>query len=226
MASITIRQYGLQRTGTNAIKALLEENSDEPVRVLTSTHGSKHDMPTADATADPALLFVVSIKDPVSWLASYHRYRKLQCESETPPRTIDPISLLAPEWLAHWRRHTVAYLTLAETMPNRTAVVQHETLLRTPGRTLKHVANHLGLPLRPHLELFRDGYARRGDERTRGADLIDSTRRFNRNYHLNGDWAHELPRPVIRRARQEMDTFALEHPDFRRHFNLTHLEGV
>lgn len=123
-----IRQYGLQRTGTNAVRALLEINCG--VNVLTHTNGSKHDLPTREAVEESDTLFVINVKDPISWLASYYRYRSLQAREAQPQRRMDPIGVMSSVWLPLWQDRTTAYLELAEKYPSRTAVIQHEALLR------------------------------------------------------------------------------------------------
>lgn len=221
-----VKQYGLQRTGTNAVKALLEDNFHN-VEVLTTTYGSKHDLPEPDVADDPELRFCVNVKDPLSWLVSYHRYRSLQAREEKPSRRIDPLTRLADVWLERWEENTYAYLSLAERYPGRSTVIQHEHLLRNPGEVVSQLERDLDLERRGgRPSLFLKGYARRGNEYTRGAELIDRDRSFDRARHLNGKWATGLPREVRNKGRDCLNEFLQTYPHYRRYFNLSHLKGI
>lgn len=221
-----VKQYGLQRTGTNATKALLEANCRD-VTVLTTTLGSKHDNVDWAQLQGRAVKFVVNIKDPASWLCSYYRFRSRKALDESPPRAYDPIETLVDEWLAYWAVRTKSHLGLADVLPERTAVIQHEALLRHPLDALMDTALHLELPVRTdEVELFRTGYALRGGEGDRGAQLIDPARPFDRGMHLSLRWSLGVPNDVLVKARRFLDDFLREHPQWRSLFDLTHLAGT
>ena len=104
-----IKQFGLQRSGTNAVKAMLEVNFPD-VFILTNILGNKHECSSRNAMAamaaelavsepelDKALVeeiqncvgngeiaYIFNIKDPVSWLCSYFRYQKKKYEFRNP----------------------------------------------------------------------------------------------------------------------------------------------
>lgn len=210
-----LQQYGLQRTGTNALQALVEHNLD--VGVIAD---GKHDI-AAPGGADG---YLVSVKDPASWVWSVYQWRRMKYSNEDPPREHHFTEDLVEEHLQHWERHTLSHLTLARTHADRSVVVQHERLLREPRAVLAAVRDAFALEWsgRP-LELFLGGYAWRGDGSLRGADLIDPTRRVCRDYHLNAEWAREVPAPLLARClRFTRETFAA-HPLLRDHIDLGHL---
>lgn len=99
-----VKLYGLQRSGTNLVKALLEINFQD-VTVLQSIMGSKHNpfdreqaLSWQPSDLDPRyvtmsveeieqvkeslrtgrMCAVLTIKNPYSWLVSYYRLRKLK----------------------------------------------------------------------------------------------------------------------------------------------------
>jgi hypothetical protein len=101
---IYVKLYGLQRSGTNLVKGLLEINFRDVI-VLQSILGNKHEpfdrqqaLSWQPADLDPRYLkmsteeierareslrarrmyVVLSIKNPYSWLVSYYRLRKLK----------------------------------------------------------------------------------------------------------------------------------------------------
>ncbi len=217
-----VKQYGLQRTGTNATKALIETN----LRGAHVLSGDKHH-DVDRASIKDSDRFVVNVKDPASWVVSYHRYRSMKARNETPPYVLDPIEGLVDGWLARWAARTSSYLRLADELPERVAVVQHEALLRDPQGTLDAVRRHLDIARKSgEPELFLDSYARRGDASVHGADLINKKRPFNRDFHLSGRWAREAPDEVLARCRRFMDGFFDAMPDWRAHFDLSHLAGT
>lgn len=222
-----IKQAGLQRTGTNATKALIEANCPD-VKVLTTTLGSKHYLPRESALAQDDLAWVINIKDPISWTVAYWRYKAWQASEETPPRVYDELPFQLPEWLQVWDQRHRAWLTLADQAPDRVVVVQHEALLRDPGAQLTRIADHLDLPRKPgRPRLFTKGYARRGAETDHGADLIDTRVPFDRERHLNGRWAEGIKPDALHQARTWFGWWLTEHPRWgRQHFDLAHLDHL
>jgi hypothetical protein len=94
-----IKQYGLERSGTNYIRALIEENIED-VRVLSNLFGHKHktytsinyknynhkeDQEVKTELDDETLNFIkeqfinnqiyylITVKEPYSWIVSYHK---------------------------------------------------------------------------------------------------------------------------------------------------------
>ena len=92
-----VKQYGIQRSCTNFVKILLENNLEDTV-VLTNVLGWKHgphkekvDWNGNDWDAEPGDLerikeeyeaervhYVICLKDPYAWLMSYSKYRNRQ----------------------------------------------------------------------------------------------------------------------------------------------------
>lgn len=221
-----IHQFGLQRTGTNAVKALIEANCTG-VRVLTTTLGSKHYLPRESLLAQPDMAYVINIKDPVTWTVAYWRYKARQASEETPPRIYDELPFQLDEWLQVWQERTHAWLALADRLPDRTIVVQHEALLRDPGAVLKRLLGHLDLPRRAgSARLFTQGYARRGAEHDRGATLIDRRVPFDRGRHLDGRWADGINPEALRIASNFFDRWRAAQPAWAALFDTRHLEPL
>lgn len=222
-----IQQYGLQRTGTNAMRALIEANFPG-VRVEPAAFGSKHHEVDWHAVREARRLsFVVNVKDCVTWLASYYRFRAMKARDQSPDRRVAPLSKVATAWLGHWWVTTRSHLSVADEFPSRTLVVQHEALLRSPEAVLDEVWSKLRLYRRPgDPELFLDAYARRGGANTPAKELMAPARFDFRSFHLSGEWAVDLPDDVAADARRTMDAFLVENPQWRSHFNLDHLNAL
>lgn len=213
-----LQQYGLQRTGTNALKALVEHN----LAGVQVDPAGKHDMPAAGADG-----YLVSVKDPASWVWSNYRYRKLKYSYQRPPVEVVFDAGFVKDCLAYWEAHTLACLELASAHPGRAVVVQHEHLLRDPGGVLERVRATLGLDYsgRPR-NLFEQGYARRGDGTLSGAALIDPARRFHRAYHLRARWMHDVPPVLLAHCLSATRELFDAHPVLGEHIELGYLPGL
>ena len=77
----TISQFGLERTGTNLFKHLMELNFH--VQVNTNTKGWKHGV--CDPRYEDADFLVFSTKDIYAWLDSLYRFRVEEGRWITPP---------------------------------------------------------------------------------------------------------------------------------------------
>lgn len=152
---VYVKQYGQYRTGTNWLKALLEENS--PVHVVVNALGHKHN-PPVDWHAwlgrndhDPALRLavandemrvIVSVKDPYGAAFSYAKYRSLK--SLASRRTWEPI---VGSYCAASNATYRAWLDLVDRLRHsRSAIVRYEDLISSPESSVRQLATQLGLP--------------------------------------------------------------------------------
>ena len=67
-----IKQFGLQRTGTNYLRILLESNYN--VQILTNIGGWKHGFYNVPQIMKKELDCIVMCKNPFSWLVSLHSF--------------------------------------------------------------------------------------------------------------------------------------------------------
>ena len=200
-----IQQYGLQRSGTNAVRAIVETNYDATVR---ST--GKHDAPAPPDVA-AACAVLVSVRHPASWLIAYHRFRAMK--RSDVGLAIDPIDTLAPGWLDHWATMTTAHLCAAR-RHGRWHVVTHDRLIRDPEGAARDVGQALDLsPTRDTLEVYRGRRMRRGAD---GEDVrhLVTDEAFSPGIDLARSWSDVLPRPVVRLAESALTSVS------------PHMEGV
>src|SRR5690606_4504285 len=210
---LVLQQYGPQRTGTNAVKALVDHNLSGALVVPDG----KHEIP-ADYKGDG---YLISIKDPVSWIDSYYRYRRKQADGER--RAMEPLEDLVDGWLLYWQRITTSHLHLANAVPSRTVVIQHEWLLKDPAAVLHRIRDRFDLPWSGEWDLFQQGYAKRGAGRV-GAELIDTSKHFDREYHLKGKWVESLSIETVTKCLDFLDAFEHYYPEHIKHFRLDHLD--
>lgn len=236
------KQLGLQRSGTNALRAIVETNLPDCL-FLANILGDKHDPQSweemeawlaqnpavegltpdlykqmAEAVYKRRLDVVISIKDPVSWLWSYFRYAKKKAEYSNPDQAFLLTQDFADRFLESWSDRMTRYLQFALENKERTMVVQHEELLRSPDAVLARFCYTFGLSQPENTELFQHGYARRGIERQHGKDLINAKVKFDRSYHLEGRWAMEMPQKFYDQGVQVRRSYFEKHPEFRPFF--------
>lgn len=177
-----IGQYGVPRSGTNAVKAILEHNLIDVFVDDSRKHGR-------NVSLDGAAGYVVNVKEPVSWVWSYYRYLRF-VHNEQRDLQDCPLS----EWLEYWESRTLAHLSLVEY--EKCVVIQHEDLVRDPLGVLHQVAHRFAIPQHGNTDVFMDGYAKRGGGRY-GSELIDRGKVFRRDYHLDGIWRDDMPKEAM-----------------------------
>lgn len=243
-----INQFGLQRSGTNAVKALIECNCEDSYvvaellghkhkpfdwskvgeaaaeEIVVSNFGRAGAQTIADEIASRELRFVVNIKDPVSWLWSYFRYQKRKFHRKNPKGSYELDEVYASKALRAWHRNVSSWLPFVMEHEAKSVVIQHEHLLRDPRKVLDQMVQKLDLDYASEEpDLFLDGYARAANELHRGSEVIDSKLRFDRSYHLDGIWAEEMPSKHYAYATHFMNKFFRRNPGFRPFFDLSHL---
>jgi hypothetical protein len=211
--TIFVKQFGLQRSGTNIVKGLLEANFD--CRVFSNFPLHKHTPLRAPLAIKPAsaynlaalaidqalydafvaahaaqrVLIVCSLRPAGSWVEAYYRF------SLTLPGAaglqFDRDFLVSA--LARWRDFNSSYLIFAQANPSVTQLVHHDDLLAGSADWLQRFAARSGLTPRAPLISALDGYARRGTDRLRGREVIDERQVFDRRSRQGRAWVARVP---------------------------------
>lgn len=155
-----IKQYGMYRTGTNYLRALVCANYE--TRVLTNTLGHKHSRPEdwskwssrqkvqgkflhnlTQAVADNEVGAMISIKNPygsvysyVNWVGGWHQ-------------SLSRLRTHVHDYCVAWNAMYRAWFEL--TVPK--IVVKYEDLIQSHTATLTRIASRFILPARTH---YRD----------------------------------------------------------------------
>jgi len=160
---VPFKVFGLQRTGTNLIQALMLENF--AVRYLTeSESGWKHGLPAAAfCHADDSTRFVICVKNPYAWLVSCYRYfRRAEGHDQTAPvefRRNPAMSfeefVCRPSYefdspVQRWNFMNRCWRMMLPA--DRTAVVRQEDQLHAQVQVLEAIERRFGLT-RKHPEL-------------------------------------------------------------------------
>lgn len=175
--------------------------------------------------ANRSLPILISIKDPVSWLASYYRYQNKKFAFSNPGQNFEFSLSFSKKSLNFWRTRVESYLAFIKENETGWLVVQHEQLLASPKQVFESICSFLCVDPPSDPDLFLEGYAKRGIESHRGADLINRRVRFDRGFHLNGSWLKEFPRDALKVAVDFRDQFFSENPSALRLFPLQ-VEGL
>lgn len=223
-----VKVYGLQRSGTNWMKFLLEANFDDVIAVDLPL-GSKHELPRPkealeewrhmaerpiDTDRVPYTLdqlegaltagdvrAVVVIKPLLPWLVSFFRYRRLKERDAYPELTPD----LAGRWTRRWIDMNAALVTSTPAFGWRSAIVDYHALLEHFDRAMRS--------LQQSLELGRAGDApwvssdramRRSTDEMHQEEVV-SDRPFRRSYYLQGAYREELGGEVLAAVRRAVE---------------------
>lgn len=232
-----IKQFGLQRSGTNVMKALIEVNYANTT-VFANVLGDKHqksswaDMasslknqeivegtfdkddsgPLAKLIEDRDLNILINIKDPISWLESYYRYSLKKVLFVNPDADF-PMSIgFCKKNLAKWETNLLSWLALTKE-GNRCAIVRHVDILVNPESVLSLIEKQFKLtPARDTLQTRFEGFAKRGTDTMHGQELINSNMKFDMTYHTEKKWKDNFPQIVLEFSIEHCKSMCLRQP--------------
>ena len=247
-----IKQFGLQRSGTNIVRALLQINFEDVV-VLQNFLGDKHtaisweimernlrdQVPDEFGISDTVrqeismnltsrnLYFVFNIKDPITWINSYYKYQKLKFEHRNPGLELSFDLDFAHRVLPRWAENVKSWLNFYLSNEDRCVVFQHETVLLGPSALLTQAKEKFGLIVAgDSIVDLLSGYALRGTDLHYGKELINEKVSFDRDYHLKGGWKRDIPSDILSFSQSFMREFFDREPHLKHLFNLDHLDGM
>lgn len=199
-ASVWFKQFGLERSGTNYVKALMEISCPD-VRVLATLLGSKHAPPNLDDAVDklavgdvgiavtdldesdfPAIIaayrehrmgVLLCVRDAVTWIDAYERHRARREKRE--PEILDRQRLeeLTDLWIT-WIYDMAAW---SATTPLHTFWVNHHEIVRKPQRLIT-IAESMGAQCGAPAQV---GYLRKAGDR-HGSTNVTSRPYHTRQY--------------------------------------------
>jgi len=202
-----VKQYGLERSGTNYIKALIELNCPNTF-VAASAFGPKHNMyePVDLDSYDPRydkkirideltddevcaiksrfrdnqVYYLISIKNPYSWIVSFRKYMARH-ELECP---------YIQELVNKWNEYNKNWHDLILSKPGRGAFVEYFTLIKNPEIMVKRIASKFNIPLNP---VFHDIKNNMGEGTDRKSVNHITPEPFNKiDYYKNQEYMKDL----------------------------------
>jgi hypothetical protein len=226
---IFIKQYGLPRSGTNAMKALIEINYPN-VRVLTAFLGNKHDstdwetivsssnskdFEEYDLTKDDVtkikqlikaveLPIIIHIKKPIPWFESYFRYQKKKIQWNNPSANLSFDIDWCRKCARLWEEKVLSWLNLANQHPVNCIIVEHMEILVNPENVLNAIVSKFGLNISGNLISSIENVMKRGHYKEHGNDLINPYYKFDPSYHTENKWLDNYSPEVLSFAKQEV----------------------
>ena len=134
---IRLKQYGLRRTGTNYLTALLRKNVPG-VEVMVDRGGDKHELPSMTEMQrlreEKPTHFVVNVKHPYPWFVSFRKWHE----------NLEPINGGFKTWACElWNWQYLGWLVWLQR--NGGLVVRYEDLLDNMPSVLAQICHVIGV---------------------------------------------------------------------------------
>lgn len=208
-----VKQFGLERSGTNICKALVEMNFG--VRVLNNFPVNKHspvprvmrlkpvekydlsffDLDEFDYNeikkqiVSRTLYHLFAIRPIESWIEAFYRHASQMKNSKYHSFNHD----FLVDALSMWRESNLSYLNFVEKSFEVSQVVNHAEVLKGDVAWLEEFSRKTKIPLPDHIVSTLDGYAKKGTDKHRGADVVRRNVEFDRGYQLQGKYVENIP---------------------------------
>ena len=230
-----IKQFGLQRSGTNAVKALLEVNFPD-IRVLTTYLGNKHkptnyqtlvgqsddsnfqeyDLTSNDVTqikelvASKNLPIIFQIKKPIPWFESYFRYQKKKILFRNPEANPEFNYNWISKSLDIWNTSVTSWLGFSKKYPN-SIVIEHMEILTNPDNVVQRIMSKLSYEKTKTIELI-ENEMKRGHYKEHGKDLINPYHKFDPTFHTGKKWLENYTPELLEFAQKSVDEAITKNP--------------
>lgn len=208
--AVEIKQFGLQRSGTNLLRVLLQDNFDALVHA--NEGGAKHYEYRVAEVLGRELDCVVCVKDPFSWLTSFHRWyhrnddtslRHFVSQPLTTHSSVTDQSYSAKNPVRYWNELNAHWLGIP-LREGRILVSRYEDVVEDQERSVCGLADELGLertsarwkaPKR-QLRALKEDYA---------AGSIERRERFDPAYYRERRYLAEFDDECLDFVRSELD---------------------
>lgn len=195
--------YGLRRTGTNWLQALLQTHYDiefsngytrgTPLHKHDTFHHKCETLEEVDqATGTKDAKFIIIIKHPWSWYLSFMKWQE-KCNKKK--------SGVNSQCVRTYNAFYSNWLRLSRQDPSRVIVVKYEKLLQNTPEMLNKIAEHFGL------EKKRKNFQNITKVRQSNPFTISS-----RKYYLNEQWIKNIDWETTKMLEKTVDK------DLARHF--------
>lgn len=228
-ATTFVKIYGLQRSGTNWLKYLLERNFVDTV-VVDLPLGNKHEAPRPAealrawrspgsdrpagapdelpyclgdlerAFADGEVRAVAVVKPLLAWLLSFHRFRRLK----EPDRYAVLDAKMITQWTDRWISTNLAYLDGLAELRWKHAVIDYRELVLALPPTMARLGSELALsPANGTRWSTADRRMRRSTDAVHGDDIV-SDAPFDLEYYAQQRYLDELDAEVVAIAEERL----------------------
>lgn len=242
-----VKQFGIQRSGTNYTKALIEINFPG-VKVLSSTLGNKHNAPNMESMLSERenlseenfdslslsflkncdlkkdLPYIFVSKEPVSWVLSFYNLRALKkpkvykkLTSEHVDEFLDFYFKLHLSWVKFVRNNKI----------KKFYFVDYHKVLKNPGLFIDNFEILTGFESKRKFEriLRFENSMKRGTEEMTGMKLLSSNE-FDQTYYLNNNSIDDIDQNILKYLVIAFSNRLLCYGELRDMFNLTVINEV
>jgi len=219
-----IKIHGLQRSGTNYLSYLIEENFLR-VKILVNLGGWKHGHYHAPWAIGKEVHVLGIIKNPYAWLVSMFKYwgpdKKLNIGSDLTGVSFDdfvrnrvyferqrdiPYLFRAINPVQHWNNMNFHWTTIRMNQ-KKLCLVTYEALLMNPKATVSEIGTTLGLKRKPG-----DFVNCNSTFTPSGENLKPSEEQFAaRDYYLRGDFCQYYTPELLDFVNEELDIDLMVH---------------
>jgi len=211
-----IKIHGLQRSGTNYLSHLINENL-ENAKVLVNLGGWKHGHYMAPWAIGREIHVLVIAKNPYSWLVSVYKYwgpnKKLRIGPDLAGVSFDefvrnryyierqkdiPYLYRCENPVQHWNNMNFHWTSIRMNQ-KRLFVISYESLLANPEDCIKSLGESMGLKQKPS---FVDS------DRTftpAGETLRPSDEQFDRDYYVHSEYARYYTPDLLEFVNDQLD---------------------
>jgi hypothetical protein len=224
-----IKQYGLERTGTNYIKALLDVNCKD-TRVLSNMFGLKHEkfkLPNLN-TYNPRIdknvitdlsnkeieeirekfikeeiFYLVTIKNPYSWVVSYNNCNWINVNHGK----LNKNKII--KYIKRWNEVNGDWVeSLIKGKSDNTFGFIYEDLIYDPKKIVKEIANKFNIELSKNFKNIEKNMHPGTD--VHGSKNISNSQFNKKEYYLNQNYKKEIPKDLIELIEENMDNNILK----------------
>lgn len=239
---VFLKQFGLQRSGTNILKALIEINFPG-AHVLTRFLGNKHNpadwnemanflieddginygiseeekQEISDLVDSRKLRIIVNIKEPIPWLESYHRYQRKKAIRRNPNAELAFDESWVSRMLGVWEANVGSWVSFVQQNSENCVLVRQLQIFKEPEAILNDIEKKFSLSRIPDKELVcRIGsYARRGTFLEHGEELIITNKKFDPSFHLDNIWIEAFSPELLDFTIDQVNELDSRRPIFR-----------
>jgi len=215
---VTVQLHGLQRTGTNWLKLLLEENFK--IRVLTSLAGSKHEHYIAPRLIDRELPVIIMTKNPWAWLTSM--YRQVKCVPYYRQATgfddflhgpfIFPSTnalVWSPNPIQHYNAMHYNWLQI-QLETNKKFILRYEDVYEKTEEMLTQIAGNVGAERKNSDELFNPDMRVGPMAEATSRDVSLTANKFDRSYYDDEKYFKEFSEDQMAFVNREVNPDVLK----------------
>lgn len=183
-----IKIHGLQRTATNYIAYLLNNNLKD-TEVLVNIGGWKHGHYCAPWTLGEEVHVVTVVKNPYSWLVSLYNYLKpqmpfvhfLKRPLVVGEKSGSPYLLRSSNPVEHWNNMNYHWMSI-QINYKKLFIVSYENVLQNTDLALKNISNYFELSLQENKDNPKNRMEASNEKQHISEDAFDVSYYTNRKY--------------------------------------------